>query len=365
MSSSSDDANAIKSSFDLRRASAGGARKSLSVEMKEDQIPKHALKGCEEFMLSAKQQVDKVAASLQAARAVHVKAVEEGLKQSGSPTARARDEASLAAATGLRQDMQEMVTLCKDVLGQPALSLAQKSAVMEHADYMSRACDMEVQLLEDGLNTVPVSIIDSLVELLDQGVKEYSLGFSPLHWAAHRGRTDVLEFLLSRGDVASQLLLSRDDFGCTPLAYAMAGNVPHLLQRLREAGADQVPAHQPRAPRPDISALSEKTHALLECVEENGWAYLRWREGRTLLHWAAEKNLEEMCVYLLHHLADLTQQDRSGQSALDCAVNMPADAQARLTMLRDNRPCCAFEKGATHSACQGVNHHFVDCMSSS
>lgn len=71
----------------------------------------------------------------------------------------------------------------------------------------------------------------------DEGLpEEFENGFSPLHWAAQRGRRDLVEFIRQQVDGGSELLQARDSQGRIPLFFAERSGKQGLAYHLRRIG---------------------------------------------------------------------------------------------------------------------------------
>lgn len=69
----------------------------------------------------------------------------------------------------------------------------------------------------------------------------------------------------------------------------------------------------------DISVPQRYVH-VLEQVETRGWNSVTWREGYTLLHWAAEHGRGQLCRYLINLGADPKARDKRGRTPADFAM---------------------------------------------
>jgi len=114
------------------------------------------------------------------------------------------------------------------------------------------------------------------------------------------------------------LLSERDQYGRTPLYYADTADKQGLAFYLREhAGFDSTSAAQ--VVRPSMSSLPKPYQKVLSQVETNGWKSVKWKDGFTMLHWAAEKGNEDFCKYLLQLNANPLALDGQSRSSVDCA----------------------------------------------
>jgi cytohesin len=75
--------------------------------------------------------------------------------------------------------------------------------------------------------------------LLEKGADINCKGFfgAPgVHWAAINGHKDMVEFLIARG---ADLGLRDEEFGSTPLGWAVEGRQPEIVELLESHGADR------------------------------------------------------------------------------------------------------------------------------
>ncbi|KAI9337068.1 ankyrin repeat-containing domain protein, partial [Zopfochytrium polystomum] len=63
-------------------------------------------------------------------------------------------------------------------------------------------------------------------------------GATPVHWAAHNDRVDLLQSLIRIGHVSHRHLQLRDAFGSTPLHFASVLNLEKMVKALVKAGSD-------------------------------------------------------------------------------------------------------------------------------
>merc|ERR1711920_155301 len=79
--------------------------------------------------------------------------------------------------------------------------------------------------------------------------------------------------------------------------------------------ADLVEQAAPRRPT-DLPPVYEE---VLRNVEVNGWDSVEFKDGYTMLHWAASKGRFDICQYLITKNASLALCDKYGRTAFDCA----------------------------------------------
>merc|ERR1712190_349456 len=62
-----------------------------------------------------------------------------------------------------------------------------------------------------------------------------------------------------------------------------------------------------------------KYEQVLKQVEKNGWDVMDWKDGFSLLHWAARRGRADLCAHFLDLHADPAARDKHGRTALDYA----------------------------------------------
>ena len=113
-------------------------------------------------------------------------------------------------------------------------------------------------------------------------------GFTSLHYAAQFGHVTTIEMLLDVSmEGSDQLLNAKDKSDWTPLMVASAYGHKDATATLLERNAD-------------VSAISV--------------------EGRTALHWACAKGMDNILILLVNAGADVNVTDSSGWTALHCAM---------------------------------------------
>lgn len=183
-------------------------------------------------------------------------------------------------------------------------------------------CQEELALLrsESALTDLPDSTLQMLVDLQTGSGKDWNDGFTPMHWAAQFGRRDLMEYLLRLED-GNRMLQARDKFGRPPLYYAQRGQKSGLVNWLQAEAGASVPIHsQDMRPRVSmVNVLPDPYRKVLSQIEQHGWRSMNWRDGFTMLHWAANKGHKDICQYLCSLDADPNARDGQGRTALDLA----------------------------------------------
>ena len=73
---------------------------------------------------------------------------------------------------------------------------------------------------------------------------------------------------------------------------------------------------------PDLTTLSEGNRRAVEMARDRGWENMVWREGFSLLHWAAKAGRADLCAYFLSLKADPGARDGSALTALGYALSL-------------------------------------------
>ena len=69
-----------------------------------------------------------------------------------------------------------------------------------------------------------------------------------------------------------------------------------------------------------FAGVSDGVSAAIRLVEQKGWSRMIWKEGHTLLHWAAMAGRADLCGYFLELNADTEAVDGHGRTPVDLAV---------------------------------------------
>ncbi|KAF4693896.1 hypothetical protein FOZ60_009639 [Perkinsus olseni] len=72
----------------------------------------------------------------------------------------------------------------------------------------------------------------------------------------------------------------------------------------------------------NLTNIPEVYQRALHAVEKHGYRTLKWSEGWTALHWAAQKNHYRTCQYLLYKGADPNASDARGRTPVEVARNI-------------------------------------------
>ena len=94
----------------------------------------------------------------------------------------------------------------------------------------------------------------------DEGLPaEFENGFSPMHWAAQRGRRDLVEFIRQQVDGGGALLEARDLQGRVPLFFAERSGKQGLAYHLRRlTGNTELVRNMQRPDTEDLAPAYKK-----------------------------------------------------------------------------------------------------------
>mmetsp|Transcript_78648 Transcript_78648/g.138688 ORF Transcript_78648/g.138688 Transcript_78648/m.138688 type:complete len:976 (-) Transcript_78648:110-3037(-) len=174
-------------------------------------------------------------------------------------------------------------------------------------------------------------------------------GYTMLHWAASKGKVDLLRRLLSlNGDPDAVDKFDRTALQCAeeaknseaadflrrhtrPKTEKLARSIKKRQTALPSSGqssafVSSIASRRPSDPT-DLSSsaqaaeteLPELYWPVLEEIDRRGWSNMTWAHGFTLLHWAAKNNSPGLVERFLLQGADPLQEDEFGRTALDYA----------------------------------------------
>ena len=209
-------------------------------------------------------------------------------------------------ASRVRQLLEQDPRLidARDPLGNTALILSVNAGYDEIAE-MLIAAGVSPDFYEAasiGRTELVARFLNSDASLLDSFSPE---GFTALALAAHFGKIETLEFLISRE--ADLNAVSKHEMHVTPLHAALFGRRAVAAKRLIEAGADVTPKRG-----------------------GTGWP----RAGWTALHYCANFGFAELVQALIERGADINALDDEGKTplrvALESAQQQVADSLLRI-----------------------------------
>lgn len=195
----------------------------------------------------------------------------------------------------------------------------ERRQVDERLELELERCDFEIELLESDspLESVPQKVLSMLLDFHQTGPDAaWPDGHSPMHWAAHNGRHDIIEYLLNNG--GEDLLRGHDKHGHSVLYYSQQGKHKALGHWLsQEHGLASHPVHQ--APKTQQFDLPPTYMKVLEQIQTFGWRSMSWKEGFTMLHWAAKQGHGDLCRALVQYDADPSSADSHDRTPIDIA----------------------------------------------
>ncbi|CAK0883972.1 unnamed protein product, partial [Prorocentrum cordatum] len=185
------------------------------------------------------------------------------------PGRREHEARRRAAAAELRQVAPSLRAAVEEVCALSELADLAEQAAHELDELEGDMQVLNAQLLHD----LPEHLLHALVDLrAGAGARSGNVD-NMLQWAVEKGRRDIVDFV------------RKQDLG-----EAEEGQLPRTYQEL---------LHQ---------------------IERFGWDRMQWKDGFTMLHWAADKGQERLCLYLTRLGADLRARDGRGRTPLDCAL---------------------------------------------
>jgi len=237
--------------------------------------------------------------------------------------------------------LHDLRALQEEVALEHSLSESDQQKIKEYLQRDMKRCEEELEILKptSALASVPDQLIEVLQAMAQDDMPErFEHGYSPMHWAAHRGRRDLVEFLRRLVDNGHSLLSSRDDQGRTPLFYAERAGRTGLAYHLRRVGGEADP-FRPASERPQVDSLPAAYQQVLRQVETRGWHSMKWKEEYTMLHWASSKGHKDLAMYLISLNANPNDLDSKGRTPAACAteaghMDLVAALQAQATVPR-------------------------------
>lgn len=159
-----------------------------------------------------------------------------------------------------------------------------------------------------------------LASKADVSARDHS-GFTPLHWAAYDGHKEVVRLLLAaKADVNA-----RTDFGQTPLKIATQRRHRDVEQLLRDSGGQLTVQTPPAAPKgggqnPGTTRTLDLAKVKALIAQDPNQVFISDKNGRTPLHYAAAGGSRELAELLLANHADVNPTDNDGWTPLHIAV---------------------------------------------
>lgn len=241
-----------------------------------------------------------------------------------------------AAADVLESSISDLRAYREELEIQRQLSASEHEDVSGRIELDIERCQDELALLHStsSLSELPEVVLQGVVDLHVPGATpSWADGFSPMHWAAQYGRQDIIEYLVST-EGGRALLEAPDSRGHAPLYYAQLGNRKSLIIWLTEELGTKAPVHTHQQ-TPTFTNIPESYQKVLVQIRTHGWRSMSWRDGYTMLHWAANKGHKDICTYLVELDADPNRADGHGRTPIDIARN--AGNQELTSLLQDLR----------------------------
>eukprot|EP00927_Polykrikos_kofoidii_P022322 TRINITY_DN20870_c0_g1_i1.p1 TRINITY_DN20870_c0_g1~~TRINITY_DN20870_c0_g1_i1.p1 ORF type:complete len:2012 (-),score=427.80 TRINITY_DN20870_c0_g1_i1:140-6175(-) len=222
--------------------------------------------------------------------------------------------------------IHDLQSLREEARTQHHLSPSESEEIDERIRTDLQRCHDESTLLRSTsvLAELPEPFVETLVDI-HKGAsvhREWKEGFSPLHWSAQNGRRDIIDYLIRR-EGGQSLVRHRDKLGRTPLYYADSSRKRAVSDFLRhEVGGGEVAPLEIAERRPSGTNwdIPESYRTVLDQIEAQGWHTVKWKNGYTMLHWAASKGHTDLCTYLVQLDADPNEEDNQGKTPLSCAL---------------------------------------------
>jgi len=239
-----------------------------------------------------------------------------------------------AALANVEAACHDLEALREELPVQHNLSKAENDTILDRIELDLSKCAAEKALLMSAasLSHLDDDFVNVLLDVHGRGQLDQSSwqnGRSPMHMATEHNRRDVIEYLLNLPG-GYELLEMRDSSGNTPVFHARSKGhsaLEHWLQQetnntgVLQPRASSVGIHRGSLVRPNISAIPPQYMKLLQQIETTGWVSVSWKNGYTMLHWAASKGHADLCGYLVKLNADLELQDKNNRTPLDIARN--------------------------------------------
>eukprot|EP00930_Biecheleria_cincta_P015565 TRINITY_DN12936_c0_g3_i1.p1 TRINITY_DN12936_c0_g3~~TRINITY_DN12936_c0_g3_i1.p1 ORF type:complete len:1310 (-),score=261.89 TRINITY_DN12936_c0_g3_i1:681-4541(-) len=326
---------------------------------------------CADLQRRASDSVDEAAELCNRMIELELKQVAEGLQRGSTPrSSLAAEFAGKAEASFSRRHSASLISAVEhDLLA--ALEEAQVHHELSEPDLQDISSSVKTLVrrfqearqllaLDSALSHVPEDLLEGLASSLgllsaeprSLAAQPWLKRQTPLHWAAGHGRRDLVDFLM-RQNGGDALLLAKDDSGRTPKQLAEAQGDTLLVEFFCNLNRYSSASEQlsETVPVSRHEGLPAKYQAVLAQVEQQGWASVAWRDGYTMLHWAASKGEAELAEHLLTLKADPDAQDKFGRTALDYAQE--AGHSKAATLLRPvtsttARPISPQRRQSTH-----------------
>jgi len=246
-----------------------------------------------------------------------------------------------SAASNVESAIHDLRAYKEEMAIQRDLPQYDKEAIADRIALDIRRCEDEIALLqeESPLHTVPDHVLQMLVDFHESGPNHaWDRGTTPLHWAAEQGRHDIVYYILGL-DGGDTLLGSHDHSGRNAVYYAqLRGHKALELWLQEQIEISGVSAQMHKSEERTFNHIPETYRKVLDQIREHGWRSMTWRDGYTMLHWAANKGHADLCAYLVELDADPNARDGQNRTPIDIAFkNSNQDLASTLQDLRTKR----------------------------
>lgn len=237
----------------------------------------------------------------------------------------AGDEASMLAerrqlAVLLDAAACDLAALKEEASTHHELLPAEMQELMHEIDLALENCKDEKGILQSSsaFDGMPETLLQSLASALGLlgGHPSMERGNwkeqTPMHWAAKHGRRDLVDFLLRQED-GDSLLDALDHAGRTPAEVAEQAGQVSVAQFLRGHMELRALRERPQEKVTFEERLPVAYQKVLKQVVSQGWDSVHWKDGFTMLHWAASKGEVDLARYLIQLRADPDVRDDTHQ----------------------------------------------------
>ena len=193
--------------------------------------------------------------------------------------------------------------------------------------------------------------------------KDGCKGYTPLHWAARKGKTEVVKLLLEHGANVN----AKDRFGNTPLHLAAWKGKTEVVDLLLTNGADINAKNNDGETPLHWAACNGHTEVVELLLERDADTEAKNEYGTTPLHLAADRGHTEVVELLLQHRANIHEKDQYGHTPLHWAARKGKTEVVKLLLEHGANPYARINNGKTpralaldygHTQCANLLPHF-------
>ncbi|AVP87597.1 ANK repeat containing protein [Candidatus Phycorickettsia trachydisci] len=228
------------------------------------------------------------------------------------------------AVSALMSDKPEMIELLSakgcdfntlDTNGSNPILSATYSGKINSLKYLAEK-EVEINLENLDLRNNPKLTIELIQWLQSQGYDIKKEGHSLMHCAAYRGKTDIIEYLLSEGlDVNV-----KDEEGKTPIYYATKKGRFESIKYLYERGADLKIKDNDENTLMHIAAKKGRMHIIQWLLDQDIPIDVANSEGKTPVNSAAQKGRLKVIEFLGKKGADISNIESYAQDLIQYAA---------------------------------------------